>query len=82
MDQKTALDREPGMRSLKNIRRKLLFALSSAFALLFIAGMCAVVFGSADPAGCAVPPFLGFCFTFPLRHINRKQTPEGVGEGK
>ena len=50
------------MKNWKIIRRKLLFALCAAFALLFTVGMCAAVFGSADAARSAVPPFLGFCF--------------------
>ena len=55
------------------VRTDLLFWLCAAFALLFLGGMCAVLFADADVLKCAVPPFLGFCFTYPLWRRNRKQ---------
>ena len=75
-------EKEYGMKKWKNVREKLLFALSGAFALLFFTGMCCVIFGSADAVKCAVPPFLGFCFTFPLWRKNRKRAGEGNGGEK
>ncbi|MBQ3707081.1 MAG: hypothetical protein II889_04135 [Clostridia bacterium] len=68
------------MKKWRRIRLSLLFWLSAAFAVLFAAGLLAVIFTDAEAASCVVPPYLGFCFTYPLWRRNRKQAAEGDGK--
>ena len=62
------------MQKWRVIRRDLLFWLSVFFAALFIAGLLTVLFTDANVTRCVVPPYLGFCFTYPLWRRNRKMT--------
>lgn len=70
------------MRRWRFIREKLLFLLSLAFALLFCVGMGTVLFTDADVLKTAVPPYLGFCFVFPLWKKNRKQQDSARENGE
>ena len=64
------------MRKWLVIRRKLLFRLSIVFAVLFAGGLLTALFTDADAMRCVIPPYLGFCFTYPLWRRNRKMTPD------
>ncbi|MBO6052283.1 MAG: hypothetical protein J6Q17_00960 [Clostridia bacterium] len=58
------------------IRKNILFWLSVCFAAFFIAGIITVLFTDANVVRCVIPPYLGFCFTYPLWRRNRKMTPD------
>ena len=64
----------------RRIRTSLLFGLSLAFAALFAAGMLTGILTDAEIMNCAVPPFLGFCFTFPLWRRNVKRNAAARGK--
>ncbi len=68
------------MKNWRSIRLSLLFWLSAVFAVLFVAGLFTAIFTDAEIVTCAVPPYLGFCFTYPLWRRNRKQAARGVGK--
>lgn len=63
------------MKNWRIFRKNLLFWLSAAFAVLFLAALVILLFADVSVTKTAVPPFLGFCFTYPLYRRNRKQTP-------